>query len=99
MQFQMKEECFMKRVHVIVSGRVQGVGFRYFAVSLASKYQISGWVRNLYNGDVELEAEGTSDRLQFFLQEVQEGNRFVRVRNMEVSTISLKNEKGFRVVY
>lgn len=89
----------MKRVHVIVSGRVQGVGFRYFAVSLASKYQISGWVRNLYNGDVELEAEGTSDRLQFFLQEVQEGNRFVRVRNMEVSTISLKNEKGFRVVY
>lgn len=89
----------MKRVHVIVSGRVQGVGFRYFAVSLASKYQISGWVRNLYNGDVELEAEGTSERLQFFLQEVQEGNRFVRVRNMEVSTISLKNEKGFRVVY
>lgn len=89
----------MKRVHVIVSGRVQGVGFRYFAVSLASKYQISGWVRNLYNGDVELEAEGTSDRLQFFLQEVQEGNRFVQVRNMEVSTLSLKNEKGFRVVY
>lgn len=89
----------MKRVHVIVSGRVQGVGFRYFAVSLASKYQISGWVRNLYNGDVELEAEGSSDRLQFFLQEVQEGNRFVRVRNMEVSTVSLKNEKGFRVVY
>ena len=89
----------MKRVHVIVSGLVQGVGFRYFAVSLASKYQISGWVRNLYNGDVELEAEGTSERLQFFLQEVQEGNRFVRVRNMEVSTISLKNEKGFRVVY
>lgn len=89
----------MKRVHVIVSGRVQGVGFRYFAVSLASKYQISGWVRNLYNGDVELEAQGTSDKLQFFLQEVQEGNRFVRVRNMEVSTISLKNEKGFKVVY
>lgn len=89
----------MKRVHVIVSGRVQGVGFRYFAVSLASKYQISGWVRNLYNGDVELEAEGSSDRLQFFLQEVQEGNRFVRVRNMEVSTVSLQNEKGFRVVY
>ncbi|MCI5596264.1 MAG: acylphosphatase [Lachnospiraceae bacterium] len=89
----------MKRMHIIISGRVQGVGFRYFAVSLASRYHITGWVRNLYNGDVEMEAEGNSTRLTLFLQEIQEGNRFVRVRNMEISEIPLAHDKDFKVVY
>lgn len=89
----------MKRMHIIISGRVQGVGFRYFAVSLASRYHITGWVRNLYDGDVEMEAEGNSTRLTLFLQEIQEGNRFVRVRNMEISEIPLAHDKDFKVVY
>lgn len=89
----------MKRMHIIISGRVQGVGFRYFAVSLASRYHITGWVRNLYNGDVEMEAEGNSTRLTLFLQEIQEGNRFVRVRNMEISEIPLAHDKDYKVVY
>ena len=89
----------MKRYHIIVSGRVQGVGFRYFAVSLASRYHISGWVRNLYNGNVEMEAEGSNDRLTLFLQEIQEGNRFVRVRDIQISEIPTKNDTDFRVVY
>lgn len=89
----------MKRIHVIVSGRVQGVGFRYFTASLASRYGITGWVRNLYNGDVEMEAEGISTKLSLFLQEVKEGNRFVRVRNMEISEIPPTGEKGFKVKY
>ena len=89
----------MKRMHIIISGRVQGVGFRYFAVSLASRYHITGWVRNLYNGDVEMEAEGNSTRLTLFLQEIQEGNRFVRMRNMEISEIPLAHDKDFKVVY
>lgn len=89
----------MKRMHIIISGRVQGVGFRYFAVSLASRYHITGWVRNLYNGDVEMEAEGNSTRLTLFLQEIQEGNRFVRVRNMEISEIPPAHDKDFKVVY
>lgn len=89
----------MKRMHIIISGRVQGVGFRYFAVSLASRYHITGWVRNLYDGDVEMEAEGNSTRLTLFLQEIQEGNRFVRVRNMKISEIPLAHDKDFKVVY
>ena len=89
----------MKLMHIIISGRVQGVGFRYFAVSLASRYHITGWVRNLYDGDVEMEAEGNSTRLTLFLQEIQEGNRFVRVRNMEISEIPLAHDKDFKVVY
>lgn len=89
----------MKRVHVIVSGRVQGVGFRYFVLSLASRYNLTGWVKNLYNGDVELEAEGISTRLAPFLSEIQEGNRFIRVTHMDVQEIDLVNDKKFRVVY
>ena len=89
----------MKRVHVIVSGRVQGVGFRYFVLSLASRYNLTGWVKNLYNGDVELEAEGISTRLSPFLSEIQEGNRFIRVTHMDVQEIDLLNDKKFRVVY
>lgn len=89
----------MKRIHVIVSGRVQGVGFRYFTVSLASRYGITGWVRNLYNGDVEIEAEGINTKLSLFLHEIKEGNRFVRVRNMEISEIPPTGEKEFKVTY
>lgn len=89
----------MKRVHVIVSGRVQGVGFRYFVLSLASRYNLTGWVKNLYNGDVELEAEGISTRLTPFLSEIQEGNRFIHVTHMDVQEIDLVNDKKFRVIY
>ena len=46
------------RVHVTVSGMVQGVGYRYFTVTEARKLGLAGWVRNLMNGDVELEARG-----------------------------------------
>ena len=46
------------RVHVTVSGMVQGVGYRYFTVTEARKLGLAGWVRNLMNGDVELEAQG-----------------------------------------
>ena len=47
------------RVHVTVSGMVQGVGYRYFTVTGARKLGLAGWVRNLMNGDVELEAQVT----------------------------------------
>ena len=47
-----------KRASVIFSGRVQGVGFRFTVVDLAERRQVNGFVRNLWNGDVELVAEG-----------------------------------------
>jgi acylphosphatase len=53
--------------HVYYSGHVQGVGFRYTAQRLASRYPIAGYVRNLANGDVELLAEGPADEVGAFL--------------------------------
>jgi acylphosphatase len=56
--------------HVTYSGRVQGVGFRYTARQMASGFAVSGFVRNLPGGDVELVAEGASDQVHAFLADV-----------------------------
>src|SRR5688572_25939207 len=61
-----------KRSTVLYSGRVQGVGFRYTTRSIARKYQVSGFVRNLPDGRVELVAEGAAHELEAFLGEVRE---------------------------
>ena len=46
------------RKHIIFYGRVQGVGFRYYAVQKANQLGLTGWVKNLYDGSVEMEVEG-----------------------------------------
>jgi len=58
-------------IHVFFSGVVQGVGFRFTARMLASKYKIKGWVMNLSDGRVELAAEGNSEELDSFLEDLQ----------------------------
>jgi acylphosphatase len=57
---------------VLYEGRVQGVGFRFTAVELATGYAVAGWVRNLPMGDVELVAEGAADQVDGFLAAVAE---------------------------
>ena len=63
------------RVHVSFSGRVQGVGFRYTARALAQRYNVVGFVRNLADGRVELEAEGLPRQVRAYLEEVQRAFR------------------------
>ena len=60
-------------LHLYVSGRVQGVGFRFFAINRARRFGISGWVRNLPDGRVEIEAEGVVHNLLLFLEEMRIG--------------------------
>lgn len=55
------------RIHVLYSGRVQGVGFRATAGDIARRFPITGWVRNLADGGVELEAQGSSRDLDEYL--------------------------------
>lgn len=53
----------MRRVHVLVSGDVQGVGYRYTMLMIAERAGVSGWVRNLRDGRVEAEVEGTDEQV------------------------------------
>lgn len=71
-------------VHVQISGRVQGVGFRYFVEEKASALGLSGWVCNRPDGQVEAEAEGPREALERWLQFLKTGNSLSRVENLNV---------------
>ena len=60
------------RAHVIYGGRVQGVGFRYTARAVAQKYAVSGFVKNLTDGTVELVAEGEDAEVRQFLRDLDD---------------------------
>jgi acylphosphatase len=74
----------LKRAHVHYEGRVQGVGFRFTAVGAASPYDISGFVRNLRGGGVELVAEGEEEEIRAFLGDVSTAMKGY-IRSEEVS--------------
>jgi len=57
---------------VFFSGRVQGVGFRYTTLQVAKEFEVSGWVKNLPDGRVHLEAEGAPDTVKAFVAAVEE---------------------------
>ena len=63
----------MERKHIIFSGDVQGVGFRYRANYAAQGLGLTGYVRNLYNGKVEVEVQGEKDLINRFLEQIYSG--------------------------
>jgi acylphosphatase len=73
----------LKGLHLIVSGVVQGVGFRWFVEDIANKFGLTGWVRNLHDGTVEAFAEGEEGALKGFLKEVKIGPRSARVTGVK----------------
>lgn len=90
----------MKRYHVIVEGRVQGVGFRGFATIRAQRHRLTGSVRNLSNGMVELFIQGEEAEIDAFLAELEKGDRFIRVDNISVKpTAVIEGEKKFTYNY
>lgn len=89
-----------RRILIIVKGLVQGVYFRYFTQEAALKIGINGWVRNLSNGDVEIEAQGTEDKLELFLKQVRKGPQLSRVESTDVTDLPVsENENGFVIKY
>jgi acylphosphatase len=72
------------RFHAIVKGYVQGVGFRYFVLDEAVAMGVSGWVRNLWNGDVELMAEGEREALDKLLAVLRRGPRAAHVSGVDI---------------
>jgi len=77
----------IKTYKILLSGRVQGVGFRYFSQSRASKYNIKGFVRNTYASKVEIVCQGEEEELQQFINEVRKGPAFSVVSDIEIEEI------------
>lgn len=90
----------IKRYLVIVEGRVQGVGMRGFCIMQAQMRGLTGSVKNLSNGMVEIQAQGEEDVIDEFLTVIKEGNQFIRVDDMSVKSIPIiDNEKRFTYGY
>jgi acylphosphatase len=76
----MKETKSTHRAHAFYSGRVQGVGFRHEAESVAHRLGLMGWVKNLQDGRVELVCEGSKEQIEKLFSELQDGalGRFIK---------------------
>ncbi|MCI0450146.1 MAG: acylphosphatase [Chlorobi bacterium] len=79
-------------VKITVSGRVQGVGFRYFIARIASELRLKGFARNLFNGDVEISAEGRKEFLEELVKKAKEGPSHSRVETCKVQWLDFKNK-------
>jgi len=95
---QVYSRCCDIMLKLIVKGRVQGVFFRDFTKMVADKYKISGTVKNLRNGDVEIFAQGDEKSLAKFEEEVREGPPHSRINSIEKKILRDQEFEGFEVV-
>ncbi|NVM02341.1 MAG: acylphosphatase [Candidatus Helarchaeota archaeon] len=82
----------MKRIHAFVSGRVQGVFFRWETQEYATKLGIKGWAKNLRDGRVEVVAEGKEDKLEELIKFLHKGPQYARVTKVEVNWEKFKGK-------
>jgi acylphosphatase len=88
------------RVRVLAGGRVQGVAYRFYAEKYAGLLGITGWVRNLPDGRVEVLAEGSAGSVETFLDRLRGGPSLARVETFDVRREPPKGEfRDFRVVF
>jgi acylphosphatase len=89
----------MHHVHLLIRGRVQGVGFRYFVASGARALGVDGSVRNCSSGDVEVEAEGDRAALQALVEAVRQGPAGARITHVEEHwSEGPTRHQGFRIM-
>lgn len=86
------------RVHLLIQGVVQGVGFRYFAWKWADRLGLAGWVRNNWDGSVETEVEGDRSAVEEFVTQMKLGPRSGHVSDVEVEYKPYEGDyRGFDV--
>ncbi len=84
--------------HLLISGMVQGVGYRWFVMRKANEYGLKGYVRNLYTDDVEVEVEGNRGLIQEFVKELRIGSRAAQVTDIEIQWEDYQGEyKNFDI--
>ena len=90
----------MKRVHVIISGRVQGVFFRAYTREAATALKLTGWVRNLHDGSVEAVLEGEDKNVESMLEWCKKGPPHAVVKHVDSTDEPYTGEFGdFRITY
>ena len=94
----------MERFLIIFEGRVQGVGFRYTVYHAAHNHNLTGYVRNLYNGNVEVQIQGSKEDIDAFLAEMLNENikkrSFIQIDDCTLKKIPLvEGEGAFIVTY
>ena len=82
------------RKHIVFHGRVQGVGFRYTAKSLAQALDLTGWVRNDWEGTVTMEVQGSEILINKLLNGLN-GGHFISIEWMDTKEIPLEEESKF----
>ena len=90
----------MKRFHLLIKGKVQGVSFRFFVCDNAKELGLKGWVRNTGAGDVEMVIEGEEDRCNNMIKVCREGPPLATIEHVKISENTYKNEfSDFSVTY
>ena len=86
-------------VRIIVSGRVQGVGFRYFISREASELDLTGYTKNLFNGNVEIIAEGRKEFLEILIERAKAGPGNSKVTSCKVEWLDFdKKYDNFEIL-
>lgn len=80
------------RKHMIFSGRVQGVGFRYHAQYAAQACGLTGWVRNLYDGTVEMEVQGRREAIGQMIKTLHAG-RYIQIDRIDAESLPVEQEE------
>ncbi|HHF55963.1 MAG TPA: acylphosphatase [Thermoplasmatales archaeon] len=89
----------MKRAHVRIYGKVQGVWFRAHTKDMADKLGIKGWVRNVPDGSVEAVFEGDDESVEKIIEWCHRGPPLARVEGVEVEYEEPKGEEKFEIRY
>ena len=84
------------RKHIVFYGRVQGVGFRYTAKYLARSLELTGWVKNDWDGTVTMEVQGREQLINKLLTGLNH-SRFISIEWMDTKEIPLEEERSFSV--
>ena len=88
----------IKKKHLIISGKVQGVGFRYWMQNLAINNNIGGWVKNRSLGDVEALIIGQEKEVQKLIKQCKIGPSSARIQNIQINDYNQNySEKGFNI--
>jgi acylphosphatase len=88
------------RAHILVTGRVQGVFFRDHTQKWASSLNLTGWVKNVRSGQVEVLAEGDKEKIEELINKLKEGPPLAQVEKVDVNWEEHKGEfKDFRVTF